>query len=583
MITNRTVKGILEDFCKQYSINKEEDKAFEYLANYIILSGFEFSGQIDIDLLQNIDVDPNGGTFGLDSIQFFVNDNLVLSKEDIDIYIKSNSLKVDIVFIQAKTSSKIDTGEILKTITAVRKFLKDGTKNENESLRNAYSIYETLFDFKCSRHFDSKSPKVSIFFVTTSDNVDDNIQKFCDEEARELLSGLEDIRDFNIKVIGADYIISKYKESVNTVSAEFNFKSKIELDEIQGINTAYIGYINGDELLKLLQDSQGDIRKWIFYDNVRDFQGMENPVNIEIDSTIKSEEMRDKFLLFNNGITVVTKSIKPLGGNNFTIKDFQIVNGCQTCNVIFNNIDFAHQIRIPIKIIASSDENIICSIVKANNRQTPVSNEQFLTLETFHRRLQDLYAEYAKEMPLKLFYERRVGEARNDESWHGYKIVTLHAIIRGITATVFKDAYIVYNNNPTNILRNRRDKLFQDGHVLEAYFVGNYIIALINDMQARGKIEVFANSKFYIAMVTFIILSNTFKDINLSSREARRLMAEVIKKLKSEKIYTTIVNASKFIRNIYHEYSKSHKIEYGFRDKSFNSMILDSLMGICRK
>ncbi len=369
---------------------------------------------------------------------------------------------------------------------------------------------------------------------------------------------------------------------MNTVSAEFNFKSKIELDEIQGISSAFIGYINGNELLKLIQDSQGDLRKWIFYDNVRDFQGPENPVNIEIDKTIKDANSRDKFLLFNNGITVVAKSIKSLGANNFTIKDYQIVNGCQTCNVIFNNEELAHFIRIPIKVIASSNDNIIYSIVKANNRQTPVSDEQFLTLETFHRRLQDLYSAYSKEMPIKLFYERRVGEARNDENLHDYNIVSLHNIIRCVTATIFRDAYIVYNNNPTNILRNRSEKLFQDDHILESYFVSNYILALISDLQTKEKIKLIPRCKYYIAMVVFILLSNISDDINLSSRQTKMIMVNIIEKLKSNKILKTVEIASKYITKKFNMYSEEHDGDI-LRDKNFNIEVIESLKEICKK
>ncbi len=65
----------------------------------------------------------------------------------------------------------------------------------------------------------------------------------------------------------------------------------------------------------------------LFYDNVRDFQG-DNPVNKEIDDTLKSDE-RDLFVLLNNGITIVAESLSKTG-DIFTIEDYQIVNGCQT-------------------------------------------------------------------------------------------------------------------------------------------------------------------------------------------------------------------------------------------------------------
>jgi len=576
---NRIVSGILSDFCKQNNIDSKEEKAFEFLSNYIIMSGFEHSRQIDLDLLSSVDVDPEGGTFGLDSIQFFINDNLILSTKDIDEYIKNHSLKVDIVFVQTKTSSKIDTGDILKMVQGIKDFISstDEAYHDNPHMKRAYDIYKRLFEFDCARHIDNSSPRIFAYFVTTSEKIHDNIIKFCKNQENEMQKNMHDIKSCSLKVLGVDYIIEKYKDIKNTVSVEFNFKSKLELDQIDGVESSYLGYVEGNELLKLIKDVQGDIRKWIFYDNVRDFQGNENPVNKEIEETIKKNEERDKFLLFNNGITVVTKSLKPLGGNNFLIKDYQIVNGCQTCNVIYNNAEHAKHIKVLIKLITTSNDDIICSIVKSNNRQTHVLDEQFLTLSLFHRKLQDLYEAYSKTMPIKLFYERRVGESRSNDQLKDYNIITLHSIIRCVTSIVFKDAYIVYNNNPSNILRNRRDKLFNDEHVLECYYVGNYIFSCILDMRSRGEINFNAQLKYYILMIVFVILTNNTHELNMESKETRKLMDTLITTLKDEEKMSKIIKiACKYVDRKYNEFKNDNPHDI-LRDKNFNSKILIDL------
>lgn len=83
-------------------------------------------------------------------------------------------------------------------------------------------------------------------------------------------------------------------------------------------------------------NSEGRLQRRIFYENVRDYQGTDNSVNKEISNTIKEENTRDQFVLLNNGITVITRVLKSLGGNVYELSDFQIVNGCQTSNEIFN-------------------------------------------------------------------------------------------------------------------------------------------------------------------------------------------------------------------------------------------------------
>ncbi len=74
---------------------------------------------------------------------------------------------------------------------------------------------------------------------------------------------------------------------------------------------------------------------------------LENNVNKEIRSTIANENTRGQFILLNNGVTIITKSVTSLGANMYELADFQIVNGCQTSNEIFNCKEFASDILVP--------------------------------------------------------------------------------------------------------------------------------------------------------------------------------------------------------------------------------------------
>ena len=71
----------------------------------------------------------------------------------------------------------------------------------------------------------------------------------------------------------------------------------------------------------------------VFEDNVRDFQGDNNDVNGGIASTLNNDDS-EIFSVLNNGVTIVASSISPTG-DQFTINDYQIVNGCQTSNVLY--------------------------------------------------------------------------------------------------------------------------------------------------------------------------------------------------------------------------------------------------------
>ena len=82
---------------------------------------------------------------------------------------------------------------------------------------------------------------------------------------------------------------------------------------------------------------------------------------------------------------------------------------------------------------------MISKIVKATNRQTPVPKEAFITLERYHKLIQEIFETYSKEMPLQIYYERRSGEFQFlERKLLSYQIINLHSLIRGLQAYIFR-------------------------------------------------------------------------------------------------------------------------------------------------
>ena len=93
-------------------------------------------------------------------------------------------------------------------------------------------------------------------------------------------------------------------------------------------------------------------------------------------------------------MTVICKELSNIG-NKFTLTDYQIVNGCQTSHVIFNNKnDIINGLQLPIKLIETEDDETVNRIIKATNRQTEVSDEQLIALNEFHRKLEAFYGTF---------------------------------------------------------------------------------------------------------------------------------------------------------------------------------------------
>jgi hypothetical protein len=165
MALSKILSGMVKDFQKNKNyMELSETKAYEYLVNDLIISKLHpeaFSDPQDIEL---IDVDK-GSQFGIDGIAFIVNDNLVVSKDDIAIYSKSKNLDVKMIFIQTKTEEKYDSGSILKTISAVKDFFGDRIllKDDNSAFSNIIEIFDELFKFDNSRFFTKSSPELFIY------------------------------------------------------------------------------------------------------------------------------------------------------------------------------------------------------------------------------------------------------------------------------------------------------------------------------------------------------------------------------------------------------------------------------------
>lgn len=256
-------------------------------------------------------------------------------------------------------------------------------------------------------------------------------------------------------------------------------------------------------------------------------------------------------------MTIITKSVNSLGANQYELSDFQIVNGCQTSNEIYNCKQYVSDIFVPVKIIYATDIDIISSIVKATNRQSPVSEEAFVALNKYHKELQLLFSEYSKEMPLEMFYERRSGEEDDIKEKKGaYQVVTLHGIIRAFESVYLQNPNMVYGTNPANILRCQREQLFCKHHKAETYYIASYLFVKFVNMQQEG---LFSKHdyvlRFYVIMAVRALILGKLDVPELSSGAMEKENKKMIEMLKTDvnsyfldakKIVVGVLNGSEY-------------------------------------
>jgi len=557
MIKDQIVRGNLTDFQKQFEFTKlSEDDAFEHYANFLLFQRFNSEIFDDVDYLNKINLD-NGQNFGIDGIGFLMNNTFVFNEDNINSFKETSqrfpSINADIVFTQAKTSSKFESGEILKFFTAVKDFLNESEAiqklegiEEFKKLKTLFLSYETL---NCINK--SSSPNLHLYFVTTGKNLNDPVlTQIVESQTREISEKFTIFRNVNFSLIGRDELIRYYLEYLNQVETKVEFDKKVDLGGIKGVGKAFLGYIKASEYLKLITDEDGNFRRNIFYENVRDFKGITNKVNSDIADSLNDADFKDKFVLLNNGITIVAKLVD----TNFQagvvkISNYQIVNGCQTSNVLYINRDsITPEIVLPLKLIECSDNEITSEITKGTNNQNPVPEEAFVALEKFPKLLQTFFDNMSKNAPERIYYERRSKEydfiiPAISQS----KIFHLHKLIRATIAMFLHQPHSCHRyagelyKAVKNPILGQEKKLFTESQSPFPYYCACYLWFALEHLFTTGEVyKKYRPYKFHIMMAIKVLAENgqlqAFDRINETEKYCKTLLEviwnpEQIKKL----------------------------------------------------
>lgn len=488
---DRIIKSYMDSFVKSQEIkDKDESKQFEMFAAYSVIEQW----YTDTYNLSDIII-GEGGDCGIDALAIIVNGNMVTSKEEIDDIIEVNKKlsEINFVLIQAKTSSTFDYGDMGTFGAGAKDFFSENPQmDRNEGIIAKSEIVEYIFE---KATYIKKMPTCFMYYVTTGKWVDD---QNCCARINQVKSELEQLNIFSeieYIPIDGDAIQKMYRKTIDVVETEINFEKHIFLPDIPEVRQSLLGYLDFDEYLKLIEDENGDIRRSVFYDNVRDFQG-DNAVNHEMSDTICTSA--DKFILFNNGVTVICKKLSNIR-NKYTLTDYQIVNGCQTSHVLFNNKDSIDgNLQIPIKLIETEDDETVNRIIKATNRQTQVTDEQLIALNEFHRKLEAFYNTFSGNQ--KLYYERRSKQYSYRTDIEKIRIVSISMQIKAMASMFFDKPHLAsrfYGKLMTTV-----DGIFNDQHKMLPYYTSAYTLYKIDYLFRNKLLDVkYRKFRYFILML----------------------------------------------------------------------------------
>lgn len=540
---DKITKSLLKDFLHSQEMKEgEETKDFELFCNYSVVSN-EYSKTFDAQLVTV----GKGLDTGIDGIAIIVNGHLVEDKDEISPLSEMNGyLEVTFLFIQSKTTSSFDTHDMHNFHVGIEDFFSQTPLlPRNEFIKKYAEIADCLFE-KASLF--RENPTCKIFYITTGianpkdPNINATIKILTDSLKKKNL-----FENIKYNLIGANELGKIYRKTKNPTSATFTFLNKISLPEIQKVDQSFFGVIPFSEFKKILIDNNGNIQN-LFDDNIRDFQGVKNVVNDSINLTLNSDHP-DLFSVLNNGITIVANTIT-VSGNKFTITDYQIVNGCQTSNILYKNknIKDIDDINIPLKIIATTDEDVKSKITVSTNNQTAVKKEQLTAMSDFQKNLQHFYNAISGDG--KLFYERRAKEYNSNNNIIKRKIITIPNQIKSFSAMFNQNPHLVttYLGKLIEKIGDPGSKIFEQDHQFIPYYMAGLALYRLDSLFNNGTIDNrYKKVRFYLLMLVPLIATKLdFPPLN-SLKKCDKFCNPIIQKLNNIETCSTIFKTAKKI------------------------------------
>ncbi len=239
------------------------------------------------------------------------------------------------------------------------------------------------------------------------------VYAFCGPDAKDVSDAA---RQFNFdavnnipsrlaKLMGLEFLQTLHEESISQSTRVGSCSIKLSnfFEESGAYGKAIVTTIGGAQLSALYQ-AHGD---QLFDRNVRLFLGVrKGGVNAGIQNTLASTSERKNFWAYNNGITFICDDFEPPKRGKIELRNFSIVNGCQTTVSLANaSKDALEDIRVPVRFIRAS-EKVIDSVITYNNSQNPIRLWDLNSQNKLQKKLKKQIA----ELPQPFFYALRKGE-----------------------------------------------------------------------------------------------------------------------------------------------------------------------------
>lgn len=398
---HRIVKAHLDSFVKSQGLEADDEaKQFEKFASHCIVSN-RYSGTFDLD-----DIVTQDGDDGIDGAAVIIDESVAASAEDVSSIFETprRNHDVDLVVIQAKRTDGFDLGDFLKFKEGVLRLTNQTPYSApDQILKETRSMFDLVIEQVPKLR--NGRPSLIARFVTTGIYQAPVALETALKEFEKQACDLGYFHEVDIKFVDREALTRLWISTYTGVQASLPIFSHAALPNISGIDEAYLAVVKASEFVdNLLVTPEGNLRTQVFEENVRSFLGEDNIVNASIGATLASKAA-SRFPVLNNGITLVCPDVK-LQGTTMHLSNYQIVNGCQTSNMLFHNRENLGDVMVNIKVVKTQLEDVFADLVRATNSQSKVEDTQFLSLKPIIKNVEQYFNTY-EGTESRLYLERR--------------------------------------------------------------------------------------------------------------------------------------------------------------------------------
>lgn len=524
------LKQYVLDLSNQYAICDEiESKQFEYFCNYVIASK-KYLGRFN-----PVDITTQEDDASLDGIIFLIDGELITTVDDAEAIFRTHktSLPVELVLTQVKSGEAFSKSEISNFKLGLDDFLSLDPKLPN-GIYNTQAIEILKIIFSNVKKIRNKKPSLSVYYCTSGVYQAEREIKAAFEIIRESCIKTDFFDSVDVYPLGRKELMDLWISINDKNEAELQLIDYIGIEKMPGIPQSYIAIVKAKHFLeKIAMDDDLKIKESVFEENIRAYLGGTNKVNGSISETIKDiDGMAKQFPVLNNGVTIICPelSIQP-NTKVINLTNYQIINGCQTTNTLYENYDIlSDDVELIVKFIESQDSDVASRIIQATNSQSAIEGEAFFALKE-KARLTQKYFELERRNAEKesLYFERRENEYKNHDI-QSTRIYDIKELARCFIS--------VFKGNPHNaaryvkkVLSENDDLIFNSDDNECAYYCSAYICYKYNTMinGKKSNAQKYNKYRWHIAMLYPWVVHKSVEKIEPNSKKMTSYCTKIIK------------------------------------------------------